>query len=110
MWWLRSPNCDSSNYFCTVNKDGNSDYNYASNYKGVAFGFCMIMPDKVIPNLREEISACAKGVYDLSVRINLYIDVVYRTLLALPVIVVAGLMVGTTKQLFPQFLLLYKVF
>ena len=47
---------------------------------------------------------------DLSVRINEYFDVVYRTLLALRVIVVARLMVGTTMQLFSTMISLYKVY
>ena len=55
-------------------------------------------------------STSTKGAYDLSVRINEYFDVVYRTLLALRAIVVARLMVGTTMQLFPTMISLYKVY
>lgn len=85
-WWLRSPYYNNSNNFCYVNNNGNSNNNNANNTNGVAFGFCTIMPDTVIPIFRNEISASTKGAYDLSARINGYFDVVYRTLLALPVI------------------------
>ncbi len=43
-WWLRSPHYDVSNYFCSVNTDGNSNYNNAdglTNSNGVAPGFCI---------------------------------------------------------------------
>ena len=53
-------------------------------------------------NLQGEICACAKGAYNPSFGIKKYVDVVYRTLLALLAIVVASLMIGTTMQLFPQ--------
>lgn len=46
----------------------------------------------------------------MTVRINEYFDVVYRTLLALRAIVVARLMVGTTMQLFSTMISLYKVY
>lgn len=59
-WWLRSPNVSNSNNFRYINSSGN-------------YG---------------EINVFAKGAHDLSVRINKYPDVVDRTLLALPLIVV----------------------
>lgn len=48
-WWLRSPYYNNSNNFCYVNSNGNSNNNNANNSYGVAFGFCTIMPDIVIP-------------------------------------------------------------
>ena len=54
-------------------------------------------------NLKGEIRACAKGAYNPSFGIKKYVDVVYRTLLALLTIVVVSLMIGTTMQLFPQY-------
>lgn len=38
-WWLRSPFCGGSYYFRSVYSSGNSDFSYANNYYGVAFGF-----------------------------------------------------------------------
>ena len=48
-WWLRSPYYNNSNNFCYVNNNGNSNNNNANNSNGVAFGFCTIMSDTVIP-------------------------------------------------------------
>ena len=39
-WWERSPYGSVSTSFCNVDSGGNADYNYASNARGVAFGFC----------------------------------------------------------------------
>lgn len=39
-WWERSPRSGNSTSFCYVNSGGNADANYASNSRGVAFGFC----------------------------------------------------------------------
>ena len=38
-WWLRSPNYNSSNFFCRVSSNGFCNYYYASNSYGVAPGF-----------------------------------------------------------------------
>ena len=40
-WWLRSPYCYDSNFFCCVVSTGHSDYVYANDSFGVAFGFCI---------------------------------------------------------------------
>ncbi|MCI9087393.1 MAG: hypothetical protein HFJ32_02395 [Clostridia bacterium] len=41
-WWLRSPYYHNSSYFCYVYSSGNTVYaNHASNYFGVAPGFCI---------------------------------------------------------------------
>ena len=39
-WSLRSPNANDDDYFCAVEIDGSSYYNYASFLAGVCFGFC----------------------------------------------------------------------
>lgn len=39
-WWGRSPFTSDSTRFCLVNSKGSSNYSYASNARGVAFGFC----------------------------------------------------------------------
>ena len=39
-WWERSPRGSSSTDFCSVGSNGNADANFASNSRGVAFGFC----------------------------------------------------------------------
>lgn len=39
--WLRSPSASSSTGFCFVYNYGGSNYNGASNSRGVAFGFCI---------------------------------------------------------------------
>lgn len=39
-WWERSPNGSNSTYFCYVHSNGNADSYYASNSRGVSFGFC----------------------------------------------------------------------
>lgn len=40
-WWLRSPFSSNSSGFCIVDSGGNAGINYASNSRGVAFGFCI---------------------------------------------------------------------
>ena len=40
-YWLRSPDGSDSAYVCSVNSNGNADYDYASYAYGVAFGFCL---------------------------------------------------------------------
>lgn len=40
-WWERSPYSGNTNYFCSVNNNGNAGYDYASNSNGVSFGFCV---------------------------------------------------------------------
>ena len=39
-WLLRSPNANDDDYFCAVDIDGSSYYNYASFLGGVCLGFC----------------------------------------------------------------------
>ena len=39
-WWERSPHGSHTMFFCRVNGNGNTDYNFASTAYGVAFGFC----------------------------------------------------------------------
>ena len=39
-WFDRSPYASSSNHFCSVGGVGNANYEFASNSRGVAFGFC----------------------------------------------------------------------
>ena len=39
-WWERSPNGNSTIYFCTVSSSGNADYDVTKKAYGVAFGFC----------------------------------------------------------------------
>lgn len=39
-WWLRSPDRNYINYFCSVNKDGSVNSRYVSYSGGVCFGFC----------------------------------------------------------------------
>ena len=40
-WWERSPYSGNTNAFCGVNGNGNADYYYASDSRGVSFGFCV---------------------------------------------------------------------
>ena len=40
VWWERSPNADSSAYFCLVDSIGGAGRSGVSNARGVAFGFC----------------------------------------------------------------------
>lgn len=40
-YWLRSPDGSDSAYVCSVNSNGNADYDAASYAYGVAFGFCL---------------------------------------------------------------------
>lgn len=40
-WWERSPFASSATTFCIVSSDGLASYPYASNSRGVAFGFCV---------------------------------------------------------------------
>lgn len=40
-WWERSPYASSSIGFCIVNSNGNADYNSATSFDGVCFGFCV---------------------------------------------------------------------
>ena len=39
-WWERSPRARNSERFCLVNRNSTADDTYASNARGVAFGFC----------------------------------------------------------------------
>lgn len=39
-WWERSPYARNSERFCLVNRNSTADDTYASNARGVAFGFC----------------------------------------------------------------------
>lgn len=42
IWWERSPYSGGTKYFCYVNSPGgDADYNYASDSRGVSFGFCV---------------------------------------------------------------------
>ena len=79
--WLRSPNRDSSNSFCNVNDDGSADWNNADCNYALAFGFCI--KSVIVTQIRVN-SVHTKGVHNLSVRINFYLDMIYWTLLALP--------------------------
>ena len=40
-WWERSPYSDSVYSFCRVNGGGGNGNGYASDSRGVAFGFCV---------------------------------------------------------------------
>lgn len=40
-WWERSPCGNDSSTFCHVNSNGNASNYYASNSRGVCFGFCV---------------------------------------------------------------------
>ena len=40
-WWLRSPHCNDSRHFCTVNSVGASASDIATDSNGVAPGFCI---------------------------------------------------------------------
>ena len=48
-WWELSVQSGSASNVCYVNNNGNSNNNNANNSNGVAFGFCTIMSDTVIP-------------------------------------------------------------
>ncbi len=39
-WWERSPVASGSTHFCLVNSNGSAGFSFASNDRGVAFGFC----------------------------------------------------------------------
>ena len=41
IWWLRSPYCSGSYFFCYVYSNGYGDSNVAGISYGVAFGFCI---------------------------------------------------------------------
>lgn len=41
LWWERSPRGSSSTYFCDVGSNGVAGSSYASNSRGVCFGFCV---------------------------------------------------------------------
>lgn len=41
IWWLRSPNKESTIYFCAVNTDGSATDAVSSNGNAVCFGFCI---------------------------------------------------------------------
>lgn len=40
-WWERSPHSGGTSYFCFVNNNGGASYDYASDTRGVSFGFCV---------------------------------------------------------------------
>lgn len=40
-WWERSPYSGNTSHFCNVNSSGTAANDYASNSRGVSFGFCV---------------------------------------------------------------------
>ena len=40
-WWERSPSSGNTTNFCYVYSNGSADYDYASAWYGVSFGFCV---------------------------------------------------------------------
>ena len=40
-WWERSPRRNSTNAFCRVDRNGDTNYYSASDSSGVSFGFCV---------------------------------------------------------------------
>ena len=82
-WWLRSPNVTNTTNFWYINNNGNANNNNASNTNGVSFGFCADFGLNKV-TLKVKFMPVQKGCATLPAkRINKYLDLVNRTLLAL---------------------------